>query len=137
MVVRIAAGLVLLLAGISPSSSSGSAYWASYSGFLQALVDEPFTNRTAVFSRPRAYIWRPALCRLSPPCVPLRQPPEPDLPFSGGLQLADVGTEGDGGSAPWFTSNANASTVGGLLQLSADVASPTPIGAGRATSRTR
>lgn len=79
--------LVLLLALTAAGSSKPSRYWSSYSGFLSGMLDEAFTNRTAVFS-------------------------------TGALAAADVGVENDGSGAPWFVSNANVTSVGGMTQLS-------------------
>ena len=82
---------VLLLAQAACSSSKPSAYWGSYSGYLSGLLDEAFTNRSGVFLRPKGFA----------------------LP-------ADVGVENDGSDAPWFVSNANVSSLGGMTKLSRD-----------------
>ena len=82
--------LVLLLLALATGDSTAkpSEYWGSYSGYLSALLDETFTNRSDVFVRHKGLV----------------------LP-------EDVGIENDGRDAPWFVSNANVSSLGGMMKL--------------------
>ena len=80
--------LYLLVHEAAIGSAKPSLYWGSYSGYLSALLDETFTNRSVVFARPK-----------------------------GLVPAQDVGTENDGGDAPWFVSNVNASSLGGMTKL--------------------
>lgn len=80
--------LLVVLAQAAGTNAKTSQYWASYSGYLSTMLDDTFANRTGAFVRPR------------------------------GMVLAeDVGVENDGANAPWFVSNANVSSVGGMTKL--------------------